>query len=215
MNPTLALPHFLFINGPPGSGKSTLADLICASNPSALRESFAEPIRSMIYSVFFPSDGPIDYQVDLHDSATKSANLLALCRLNHDETSLFGPTVREAMIEWSESYMKRLFGPDIFGRLLFSRCVEQTMFYAHFIIDDSGFVPEASHVISRVGADNCHLVRLHRAGCDFRSDSRGYITLPGVQTLDLNNSGHPDQMIELLAAEFNGSVLPGPTLGAL
>lgn len=199
----LNLPHFLFINGPPGSGKSTLAELICQSNPEAFRESFAEPIREMIYSVFFPSD-VVNRPVDLRSGPVKSSPLADLAKLDPDKTNGDGTTVRQVMIGFSEGYMKPTFGQDIFGKLLYNRCVEQTMFYQNFIIDDSGFAPEVSYVISKVAPENCHLVRLHRSGCDYSGDSRGYISLPGVQSLDLHNDGTPSEMMDMLALELNG-----------
>lgn len=203
----LSLPHFLFINGPSGSGKSTLAELICASHPEAFRESFAEPIREMIYAVFFPSD-VVNRPIDLRSGPIKSSSLIKLAKLESDEKCFSSEvTVRAAMINFSENYMKRHFGNGIFGQLLFSRCVEQTAFYQNFIIDDSGFKEEAEYVISKVGADSCHLIRLHRCGCDFASDSRGYISLPGVQTLDLHNDGTPSEMLDLLALELNEAKL--------
>lgn len=210
----LDLPHFLFINGPSGSGKSTLAKMICEQNPSAYRESFAEPIREMIRSVFFPQF-IVDFPYDLRDQTVKNLPLLQLARLlsqeNPPERLGSGPSVRAAMIAFSEQYMKPLFGNDVFGRLCFARCVEQTAFYQHFVIDDSGFFEEAHHIISRVGADNCHLVRLHRPGCNFAGDSRGHIALPGVQTLDLHNNSSPSAMLDILAAELNGTLRQPPT----
>ena len=196
----LALPHFLFINGPPGSGKSTLASLLTESNPDTFRESFAEPIREMIYSVFFPSD-IVTRPIDLRSSPVKSANLLSLAKMGESFRSP-SPSVREVMIAFSETFMKPTFGEDIFGRLLFKRCEEHRAFYSHFIIDDCGFTSEASYVISRVGPDACHLIRLHRAGTSYSNDSRGYVSLPGVQTLDLNNDGTPQEMIDMLEMEL-------------
>jgi hypothetical protein len=178
--------------------------MICEQNPSAYRESFAEPIREMIQAVFFPQF-IVDFPYDLRDQTVKNLPLLQLARLLWQEPPS-KVSVREAMIAFSETYMKPLFGNDIFGKLCFSRCVEQTAFYQHFVIDDSGFFEEAYHIISRVGADACHLVRLHRQGCDFSKDSRGYIALPGVQTLDLHNNSSPSAMLDILAAELNGSL---------
>lgn len=196
----LNLPKFIFINGPAGSGKSTLAEQITSLHPECFRESFAEPIRSMIYSVFFPSDGPLEYRYNLREQKIKSSRLATLAGLDIEAGD--NPSTREVMIEFSESFMKRLFGPDIFGRLLWQRCAEQTHFYESFVVDDSGFVDEAAYVIGRVGKDNCHLVRLHRTGTHYRGDSRGYISLEGVQTLDLHNDGSPELMLQTLAIEL-------------
>lgn len=199
----LNLPHFLFINGPPGSGKSTLAEAIIRENPLAFRESFAEPIREMLYTTFFPSD-IINRPIDLRSGPIKEMSLIKLAKLNAPDEAFEGDSVsvRAAMIEWSEGYMKKLFGPSIFGRLLLSRCVEQSAFYEHFIIDDSGFFDEAQYVVSRVGSDSCHLIRLHRLGCSFHGDSRGYISLPKVQTFDLFNNGTSDEMMAALQLEL-------------
>lgn len=191
----LNLPKFLFINGPAGSGKSTLAELICRAEPSAWRESFAEPIRQMIWAVFYPNNDPLAPQPNLREQSVKARPIPF-----PSTTPPF--THREEMIAFSEHYMKTRHGQDIFGKLLMSRCEAQSFWYSHFIIDDSGFQPEALHVISLAGKDNCHLIRLHRRGCDFGGDSRSYISLPGVQTLDLHNDGPPDEMLHMLQLEF-------------
>lgn len=199
--PKLNLPHFVFINGPAGSGKDTLANLICAQEPSAYKEGFAEPIREMIYSVFFP-EMVLERPFDLSDQTIKSKSILSLAKIEPQFDPDFDPTVREAMIGFSEDFMKKKFGTSIFGRLLWNRCCEQSVFYEHFIISDSGFLDEAKFIISKVGADACHLIRLHRRGCSYSGDSRGYISLEGVQTLDLHNDGAPDDMLQNLQLEF-------------
>lgn len=195
----LKLPKFLFINGPAGSGKSTLASLLCNSQTACWRESFAEPIRDMIRTVFFPNDGPLWEQTpDLRDGEVKKLPLRGVAEID-DEA---GCSVRQAMIGFSEGYMKPFFGDDIFGRLLVSRCREQELFYKTFIIDDSGFLPEAQYVISQHGPGACTLIRLHRNGCSFAGDSRGYISLDGVRTIDLSNNSVPLAMLDQLELEF-------------
>lgn len=203
MTRKLDLPSFLFINGPPGSGKSTLASLLCAANPHAWRESFAEPIRQMIYSVFLPEQGPIGYDIDLRLQKVKSMQLAELARLYPEGGFVPACSVRNAMILFSEEFMKKIWGQDVLGRLLWNRCVEQTLFYEHFIIDDSGFAPEAEYIIQKAGAANCRLVRLHREGCNFRGDSRGYIRLAGLQEINIRNDGTPEDMFNALVDELN------------
>lgn len=195
----LNLPKFLFINGPVGSGKSTLAKLICNSQPRVWRESFAEPIRQMIYTVFFPEEGPVDFEINLRDGPTKAKILHDLARLEGKAPKI---SVRLAMIDFSEHYMKPKFGQDVFGQLCYKRCQAQETWYDHFVIDDSGFTAEAQYVIDKAGAANCVLIHLRRAGLNFTGDSRGYIELHGTRTIDLDNDGAPMEMIDQLQLEF-------------
>jgi len=191
----LNLPKFLFINGPSGTGKTTLASMICKAVPSAFQESFAEPIRQMIYSVFFPFEDPtfcLGSSLDLRDGAVKRQPIPFI------DAGRVPYTIREEMIAFSEDYMKRRYGPQIFGKLLFARCEEQSLFYSKFVIDDNGFAPEAEFIVEKEGAENCLLLRLHRTGCSFSGDSRGYVDLPGVRTIDLDNNDRLDQLLDSL-----------------
>lgn len=194
----LDLPKYLFINGPPGSGKSTLAKMLCEHNPRVWNESFAEPIREMLRAVFFPSnlyDSP-----NFRDQTIKTTGLLSLAGIDNNDGQ-YGITVRNTMIDFSEKFLKPRFGADIFGRLLHKRCLEQAHWYDHFIIDDSGFVAEAEYVISQEGASACVLLRLHRDGCDFSADSRGYIDL-AIRTLDLYNNGTEADLLDTIQLNF-------------
>lgn len=191
--PLLSLPRFTFINGPPGSGKSTLAKLICDHDQTVWRESFAEPIRSMIYSVFFPEEGPIHFETDLRDGEVKKSQFPF-----YEGGSR---TFRDAMISFSEEWMKPQFGEAVFGRLAFKRCTEQEMFYDRFVFDDCGFRPEVEFIVSMAGAENCRLIRLDRTGCSFAGDSRGYIELPGVKTTHMINDGSTEQLLSQLRLE--------------
>lgn len=188
----LNLPRFVFINGPAGCGKSTLATLLCEANPAVWREAFAEPIREMLRTVFFPEDSPIEGpdRVNFRDGEIKKQALLKLAGIEGQ-----GLSVRQAMIDFSEHYMKPRFDEDIFGKLLYKRCEALAPWYSTFVIDDSGFVPEAQYVISKAGEGACLLIRLRRAGCSFVGDSRSYITLPNVPTIDISNDGAAAEML--------------------
>jgi hypothetical protein len=56
-------------------------------------------------------------------------------------------------------------------------------------------------VVDRFGANNVLLVRLTRDGYTFAGDSRGYIELPGVRTVEMNlgdNLSRLDECVERL-----------------
>lgn len=189
--PIINLPKYTFINGPPGSGNITLAELLCKNDLQLYRESFANPIRDMMYAVFYPEEGPISFSFDLRHTEAKKAFMKV-----PDKSPM---TNRAAMISFSECWMKPIFGEEIFGRLALARCKEQEDFYERFVFDDSGFAPEAQYIISTEGGPKDFLLlRLHREGSSFSGDSRSYIELPGVHTIDLTNNSSPDHMLSEL-----------------
>lgn len=193
----LNLPRFTFLNGPAGSGKSTLATMICATHKDVWRDAFAEPIRQMVYTVFFPEEGPIFYDLDLREGEVKKKPF----PFQYPDAEM-KMSFREVMISFSEDWMKLKFGKDIFGRLAFRRCVEQELFSSRFLFDDCGFTDEAMHIVKMASPAECLLIRLHREGCDFHGDSRGYIILPEIRTLDLHNNLTPEDMLSYLELQI-------------
>jgi hypothetical protein len=201
----IQLPTFLFINGPPRSGKATFAQAIAEVVPGVWTESFMEPTRQALLSVFFPEE-VVSPPFSFRDPEVKAKNLYQFAQLDIepdlDASDLPTPTVRDAMISFADDYMRQLFGADIFGRLLYRRCLAQRNWYAHFIIDDAGFGAETNFIVKEVGAANCALIRLHRTGCSFKSDNRDYISLHEVRTIDAYNDSTPDHLLEVIRKEF-------------
>ena len=62
------------------------------------------------------------------------------------------------------------------------------------VVSDSGFDYEAEPVVRHFGAEHTFLVRLYRSGCDFKGDSRGYISLShlGVREIEYQNQSGVD-----------------------
>lgn len=197
--PTINLPKYTFINGPPGSGKSTLAEILTKNDPTLYRESFVNPIRDMMYAVFYPEEGPISFSFDLRVEANKAQSMAFL----NPEQPSHTMTNRQAMISFSEKWMKPVFGDDIFGRLAHARCKEQEDFYDRFVFDDSGFAGEAEYIIEKEGPENCLLIRLYRDGASFKGDSRSYIQLrPEVQYVDIQNDSSLEELLASLQLHF-------------
>jgi hypothetical protein len=146
-----------------------------------------------MYSVFFPEEGPITFDTDLRTSDVKKRPFPF-----YEGGSR---TFRDAMISFSEEWMKPQFGEEVFGRLALKRCTEQSIFYDRFVFDDSGFRPEAEFIVASEGAPACRLIRLDRPGCSFVGDSRGYIELPNVHTTHLLNDSTPEKLFAKLKLE--------------
>lgn len=201
--PKINLPKFTFINGPPGSGKSTLAELLVKNDGTLYRESFANPIRDMVYAVFFPDEGPISFTFDLRDGETKKKRLPSHIMHPDADNSRHLISNRDVMMSFSEEWMKPQFGDDVFGRLALARCKEQEDFYDRFVFDDSGFAGEAEYIIEQEGASNCLLIRLYRDGTSFNGDSRSHIQLrPDVQYLDIQNDSSIEELFATLQLHF-------------
>lgn len=200
---TLTLPKYTFISGPPESGKSTLAKLIVENTDSTWKDSFAQPIRDMIYSVFYPEEGPISFSFDLRDADAKARSFT----FAKPPISTLSPlTNRDVMISFAQKWMKPMFGEDIFGRLLHARCLAQEDFYSKFVIDDAGFLDELKYIVDQEGFEHCLLIQLYRDGCTFTKDSRGYLYPTWMQVIELENNNAEEDLLDALESEFTASL---------
>lgn len=175
----------ILLNGPKESGKDTLGHGLQTVIPEVHIFKFAEPIRKHICEIL---------QIPEHDLDRWKS-------LYHDR---LGMTVREAMIDYSENYMKPMFGDEIFGEILLDK-LERTAENAKCVITDSGFLGEAKFLYrSRLFEDpkQIILVRITREGHDFAGDSRGYLDpadLPGIHFIDFVNEDGVEESVAKLA----------------
>lgn len=158
------VPHkVLLINGPPRSGKDTAgAAIIQRYNWRKIQ--MKDPLWRGLQGFF-----------DIPDNAFRK--LFIDAELKEQPTQfLEGSTPRQAQIDMSEKWAKQLYGRDIFGRLA-ARQMSKACLVNGTVITDVGFEHETLPIIERYGAENCALMQLHREGCGFAGDSRGYIDL--------------------------------------
>lgn len=190
----LRLPPFTFINGPFGVGKTTLANLLIAQDPSAVRVSFAEPIRMALYATFYP-DNPLD-PPDLMDGAVKASPIPGTA-----------VTHREWMIRYS-SFMKETFNKHIFGELARRTCERLEEYYCRFVFDDCRYIDELSPISLAYGKEACLLIHLERTGhswADEKFDSAkthvpsDYLNYPGASHIILSNNGPLSDLLPRLA----------------
>lgn len=179
---------FLLINGPPRSGKDTLADLL-QERRGFTSLKFATPLRTAVPAMFGIPQHIYDILIEQHKESPTEL--------------LQGMSPREAQIWLSEEVMKPRFGQFIFGQILAGTANHSVN--NKFVVSDSGFLTEAQVLVDTFGHENVKLIRLHRKGTSFAGDSRSYVAVDGVESIDIFNNG---TLEELLAAAlgFIGNV---------
>jgi len=162
----------VLLNGPPRSGKDTAANGLLVARPGSALMRFSAPLKVATHGLFGLPIDPDRYE-DSKD--TPSADFMGL-------------TPRGAYIAVSEQAVKRTFGRAFFGRVMVER-LRRITGADMAVMPDSGFAVETTPVIRAVGLANVILIRVHRPGYTFANDSRSYINLDGVHTVDVHNTG--------------------------
>lgn len=160
----------IILNGPPGCGKDTIARLLCEVAPvlqgefkAVLYDETANLLSSIIYSIDPAHDliHPYEVRDRNEDRALKELPWIG------------GLSVRRWLQITSEMVCKKDHGQDYFGRRAADIWYGK---YIHHVISDGGFDAEVQAVVDKFGADNVYVVRLRRAGFDFGTDTRTYIS---------------------------------------
>lgn len=161
----------ILLNAPPRAGKDTGGDAIL-SFFGGEKLKFSDPLKDGTHTAW-----GLSVATDHFES-----------RKDEPADEFGGITPRKAYIDHAEEYMKRLYGHDVYGKILARRITEYPQ-GTLIVVPDSGFAAEAAPVVERVGAENVLLIRIFRDGKDFSNDSRSYISLPGVQAVEIVNNG--------------------------
>ena len=181
----------ILVNGPARSGKDTLAEFLTNGRFTSDNSpyyfphqtypfKFAGVMHQLWKDIFLNITEEDDFN-DWVDGSRKN------------ETHPFlGCSYREAMIDFSENYIKPRYGINFFGRLTAEEIAQSQKFFKEDIVavvSDSGFKEEAVSIIEKFGAENVLLVKLYRDGYSFNGDSRNYIDLEefGVKTVEIEN----------------------------
>lgn len=167
--------HIILLNGAPRSGKDTLATYLNQVHDYR-HEKFAYPLRRYMYSVHGMNAQQFEEQ---KDSMLPELN-------NH--------TPREMVIKFCEQHLKPIFGSGVLGQMLARRIRkhrDSDVIGDHsYVISDLGFLDELLDLHTQFKKDFTFLVvRLHREGHDFKSDSRGHINpmdFTGIRVVDVH-----------------------------
>lgn len=177
----------ILLNGPPRSGKDHATKLLLEKLDQVTHlERFSRPNKEAFAAMMFV---PIDnlFRVDVFES-------------NKEEMiPLLGVSYRQWQIDFSEKFMKPLYGNAIFGKLLFSRLEEVPKMYPFedygevvVLVPDCGFQIEVNVVVNELPPEDILLIRLDRDSCSFAGDSRERVEpTNGIRTIDIKNDGTP------------------------
>lgn len=150
----------LLLNGAPRAGKDTAA---LALGGRIVRLS--QPLKDAAHALW-GIDAPPDDAKDI------------------PQARLGGLTPREIYISLAERYVRPEWGSDFFARQAVARIRAHGP--GRYVVPDVGFALEAALFSAAFGAV-VTLIRVHRPGCDFSTDSRSLLSdIPGV---DLCNDG--------------------------
>lgn len=151
-------------NGPPKSGKDSIAQCIRTlldheSDTPTFMDHLARPMReaAMMLAGYDPKDFGLYNRVK-----------------DEPQALLNGDTIRHFMIQLSESFMKKRYGYNFWGRKLIHDNVIQRHTPGIFFIPDIGFQPEIVELEKAVGPDQLMIIHLHRPKIDWGKDSRRF-----------------------------------------
>lgn len=104
-------------------------------------------------------------------------------------------TPRQALIYVSEVICKPAFGADYFGRERAERVAGGGL----WCCESGGFMAE----VTPLPAADVLLLRVFGRGAFGPDDTRSYLTVPGVRTVDIDNSGDPEDYLRAVLAEVD------------
>lgn len=196
----------ILLNGPPRAGKDTASLAIEGAlhhmGFTVIHEKFSRPLKTAFAGMMNVRIDE-DFVVE-HYEARKDEVIPAL-----------GVSFRQWQIDYSERFMKSLYGQDVFARLLLDRLGEPdtrrsslvqgqtkvtTVEEVFVVVSDCGFQIEVDTILKSPLVSDSLLIRVHREGRDYKNDSRGPVRHPRPdRDWDTINTGTVEQ--------FGGRVL--------
>lgn len=175
--------YFILFNGPPRSGKDTAAlaaKKLFDGNPKLhpIWEKFSRPLK-------FAFAGMMNTPIDIY------GNCKVYEPIKEQLIPSLGVSYRQWQIDFSEKFMKPLYGQDIFVSLLLQR-QHKLLANPRFVclISDCGFQVEADVLGQQYYNNPILLITIRREGCTFEGDSREWVQpVQNMKQITLHNNG--------------------------
>lgn len=156
----------VILNGPPGCGKDTLGEIVM----DTLKAQYSP---EHIYHGQFKKILLEILSTTLRVSEVTLMHIYNNRELKETPLPIFGGhSIREAMISISEDYVKPIFGKDYIGRVELTNLIIGKPKIA--IYTDGGFIDEVRPLLNHDSIE-LQIIQIHRDGCSFSSDSRGWL----------------------------------------
>jgi hypothetical protein len=162
------------MSGPPRSGKNTIAAMlaIILEEKHQLKVqmlALSTPMREVVYALLGRPYSEIDYE--LHKDEAQDV--------------LGGKSIRQAMIQLSEEWVKPAYGKGFWATSMLERM--WTPPPEVLIVTDMGFDAEVDVFGERFGLENVVYPQITRVGCNFDNDSRDFVGSSGRITSIVND----------------------------
>lgn len=178
----------VIFSAPPRAGKDTLA---LALHEALDIDSEIREFKSPMFAIAAQTMGiPFTKFINLYQTNLNDWK-------DTPRPDLGNKSVRQLLIQISEVYIKPFFGDNYFGRMAAEK-VERSETIIHpngkvsrnehvHIFADGGFPVELMELVGRY-PERVRIIRVHRDGTSFAGDSRNWLDMEGVPSLDLDNN---------------------------
>lgn len=199
----MAAGKIILLNGPPSSGKDTAAKHIrlwyptwaqtaggSYLNSKCALDRMSMPIKRAFAGYLAAPISP-DGLVEGYES-----------RKDEPLPELTGKSYRQWQIDFSEQFIKPLYGTEAFPLLLAARIRRrfEKGIANLIVVPDCGFKVEVDVIYEKFPPEDILLVRCHRNGFGFQGDSRSYVRAPkGCAVFDPMNALQAEYLAQVEA----------------
>lgn len=176
-------------NGPPRSGKDTAARALFETKEFSNRFRTFDRMSMPIKRAFA---GAVGASID------KWGNVAPYESMKDEVIGMFGVSYRQWQIDFSERFMKPLYGEDIFARMFVAR-TRLIPTEAIILVPDCGFDIELKVLVEVFGPPNVILWRIHNTSATYAGDSRSDLNarINGILNENfwhtINHPGHEEK----------------------